>query len=640
LFLKRLLIRKFTLMNLRFFCFLFGYLLICMSSSAQQLVNAYASVSAINGTILSVYMVDEQFDSFEAGEKIMVIQMQGASVTDTSNSAAFGILDSLFAAGRYEFAQIVQVNEVSGVPVSIQLTVPLHWNFYVSGTVQVVSFPVLGGGNSFTTNSSLTCKSFDGKTGGVLCFEVNGNLNLQHSLSVSGKGFRGGNKSLLNGNGDCDPSLFAVMHDSLSAMKGEGVYIPQIHKDAGRARSVNGGGGGVVHNGGGGGGSNYTDGGNGGPGFIHQCPNSDGFGFGGHDLQWHIFPDRIFMGGGGGGGHDNNSYGTAGANGGGIMILKCDTLMAQVNGNELSIEANGADASSDANDGKGGGGAGGSIVLDAVLVKSSGVNQLQISANGGKGGDVTVSKQHAGGGGGGQGVVMLLCGGSEENVIFETLNGKGGRNMSSFSSTSAGDGQGADNSGVFIDIPSDTLIATLQTLYAVQDSFSVAVNWISTYEKNISTYDVLRSDGTSGWQWIGAVAGKGPGIFNGNFNYQFKDMNPQEGVNYYRLRMQDTLGCIYLSPVCAVEFNNPDYAEDVLIYPNPSVSDFIIRSNFDFSPSYFRIWDVRGREVSVQFEMVDSKQFQCNAQHLEDGIYLLQCVTNNKKKIIRLMVMD
>ena len=355
--------------------------------------------------------------------------------------------------------------------------------------------------------------------------------------------------------------------------------------------------------------------------------------------QWNIAPGRVFMGGGGGGGHDNNGFGTKGGNGGGIIILKCDTIFNQGNCNSVVMQANGYDAASDADDGKGGGGAGGTIILDVMNIFGFPNCTFKICANGGKGGDVTVSKQYAGGGGGGQGAIMLLCGGSEDGVEFETKNGKGGRNMTSFSATNAGDGGGVDNVGIFLGIPADTLPVHLQSFSAQQDSFTVKINWQSNFEKNISHYEILKADSQNAWQTLAFVQANGFGIFTGNYNYNFVDHNPFEGENYYRLRIHDTLGCSFYSPLCSTTYKDPEYASDVVVFPNPSSDQIIIRSNFDFTASRFKMWDLRGREISAQFISINSKQYQIKIPQVEDGIYFVRCVSNKQEKIIRIMIM-
>jgi len=108
--------------------------------------------------------------------------------------------------------------------------------------------------------------------------------------------------------------------------------------------------------------------------------------------------DRLLAGGGGGGGHQNNGVGSDGVAGGGIVVLRApriqgDTIRVVVDGES---QARGA-----ANDGAGGGGAGGTIVLDACTI----MEPVRVTARGGRGGNC--GGGHGPGGGGGGGRVLL-----------------------------------------------------------------------------------------------------------------------------------------------------------------------------------------------------------------------------------------
>jgi uncharacterized repeat protein (TIGR01451 family) len=120
--------------------------------------------------------------------------------------------------------------------------------------------------------------------------------------------------------------------------------------------------------------------------------------------------NRVAMGGGGGAGTRNNSNGdtqaSSGSAGGGIIIIRTFGLSGTA-----TFTANGVNAYNDtANDGGGGAGAGGSIV---ILSANGGESGLTLEANGGIGGDAwgaepfTVGNRHGPGGGGGGGVLIV-----------------------------------------------------------------------------------------------------------------------------------------------------------------------------------------------------------------------------------------
>ena len=56
----------------------------------SQVINAYARVTAISGTTLTLANVNETFHTFNVGEKAILIQMQSNVLGSTADDATFG----------------------------------------------------------------------------------------------------------------------------------------------------------------------------------------------------------------------------------------------------------------------------------------------------------------------------------------------------------------------------------------------------------------------------------------------------------------------------------------------------------------------------------------------------------------------
>lgn len=347
------------------------------------IINQYAKVNAIEPCEAVLTVADAA--GFDAGAKVLIIQMKGASIS-TSNSGSFGNIEDLGSAGLYEINEILSVfgNEVS-------LKYELSHSYSPVG-LQLVTVPSYG---AVVVENTLTARPWDGEMGGVLIFEAE-NLNLSADINVSGKGFRGAQKQLVAS--DCN---FLTKADEFhynttnwrGSPKGEGIAELVQGKEHGRGAQANGGGGGNDHNSGGGGGGNIVNGGIGGkqgtsgfgcdgdyPGRGGKaCPNEQG---------------HIYLGGGGGAGHfDDTGAGSSGANGGGIAVILAKTI----EGNGFSVLSNGETPATAGGDGAGGGGAGGTI-----LIKSDNlVGSLNITAKGGDGGSVNNTPDRCNGAGGG-----------------------------------------------------------------------------------------------------------------------------------------------------------------------------------------------------------------------------------------------
>ncbi|PZO44534.1 MAG: hypothetical protein DCF19_01955 [Pseudanabaena frigida] len=398
-----------------------------------------------------------------AGDLLLIIQMQDA-VIDSTNTDAYGDgvggdVPALAVggtqptngasgftsgtAGRYEY--VVANGPVSAGSVPIRGTNALGLiNTYSSAaataaqgkqTYQVVRVPQY----STSTLGSATSPYWNGNTGGIVVFDVAGNLDLTGSVNVDGRGFRGGGGRQLNGGVGLNTDYRTLATVSTNGSKAEGIAgTPRFLIDQatlalidngilnegypngsyGRGSPGNAGGGSTDgnppnndQNSGGGGGSNGGFGGIGGRAWNSNLPTG---GFGGKPFP--AASNLLVLGGGGGAGTTNNATGalaglsSSGASGGGLVMLRTNTVSGTG-----TINANGSSAINVLNDGGGGGGAGGSVLVSAL---SNNLAGLTVNVRGGKGGDAIFAAPHGPGGGGGGGVVVASAG--------VTINRQGG----------------------------------------------------------------------------------------------------------------------------------------------------------------------------------------------------------------------
>ncbi|WP_055075873.1 DUF11 domain-containing protein, partial [Pseudanabaena sp. 'Roaring Creek'] len=295
-------------------------------------------------------------------------------------------------------------------------------------TYQVVRVPQY----SSATLGSATSSYWNGSTGGIVAYDVAGNLNLTGGIDVSGKGFRGGGGRLLNGDAGLNTDYRTPSTQNNNGSKAEGIAgTPRFVIDPstltlldnvtegypngsyGRGAPGNAGGGSTDgdpilndQNSGGGGGSNGGSGGIGGRSWKSNLPTG---GFGGKPFP--ATTSRLVLGGGGGAGTnndgsfsppntDNSGSGiySSGASGGGMVMLRTNTVSGVG-----TISANGSNARNVTKDGGGGGGAGGSVLVSAL---SNNVAGLTVNVLGGNGGSPFFIENHGPGGGGGGGVVV------------------------------------------------------------------------------------------------------------------------------------------------------------------------------------------------------------------------------------------
>ena len=454
--------------------------------ASSAIVNEYAYLTAdaslgsktitVNNAGLNA---NSRFSSIlSAGDLLMVIQMQGVSISSV-NDSSWGAIVSYGNCGLYEFAQVASV---AGSIITLDCN--LLNNYSAVGKTQVVRIPRYA---SLTINSGgiLTADPWNGQTGGILAVEVEGNtiVNSGGKLDVTGKGFRGG--QTLDNNYDFAVTDYVNTSDFKGAEKGEGVagYKTDYDTYGGRycrGAAANGGGGGNSHTSGGGGGANagivsaWNGKGNpdiSKPGYITAWnlesvgfanSTSSGGGRGGYnwsgstanptvngpgnyatwggDSRWNhgglggrpldYASGRIFMGGGGGAGEQNDTRGGKGGEGGGLIYMICSGNVSGA-GQILANGNNGTDTglgsfTNSGTDAAGGAGGGGTIMINSKGTISS----VSLFANGGTGGNqklflnpFSLPKEAEGPGGGGGGGYIGISSGTPSMQVLGGNNG-------------------------------------------------------------------------------------------------------------------------------------------------------------------------------------------------------------------------
>ncbi len=438
----------------------------------DQTVNRYAQVTAdIRSGDLSIAVMDLAALDVAAGDLLMVIQMQGATL-DFTDAIDYGAITNYNGAGQFEFVTVTGV-DLSAGRVQVSTCMGGVRNAYrAAAHSQVVRVP------QFTTltvdsTGSIGAPKWNGSVGGILAIAAQTAVTLNGPLDVSGRGFRPGLLDNLTSAPNASQPIFRGLNAAQGGEKGEGIGgfssdYDKIGGRYGRGAPGNGGGGGNSHNAGGGGGANaasgrpwrmgqgvmlstvmggmnawtldpgylangnqYTsDGGGGRGGYTYGANNQDALtigpnqaawggdsrrevgGLGGRPLDSGV-TQRLFLGGGGGAGDGNNDAANQGGAGGGLVFLVAPTVSGTA-----AIRANGTDGGptrSANNDAAGGGGGGGTIVVVAQMLSG-----ITVTASGGTGGSQgLLGNESEGPGGGGGGGFIALSGGN----ISATANG-------------------------------------------------------------------------------------------------------------------------------------------------------------------------------------------------------------------------
>lgn len=605
---------------------LFLLLLLVQGSFATNIsgiVNRYAGVSAIDYVANTVTVTSATH--FSVNDKVLLIQMQGASIDET-NSTNFGNVSAYNDAGKWEY---LTISAISGTTLTMRYMIERTYT-PSTGVVQLVKVPQY---TDATVTADLIGKAFDGGNGGVIAIDVTNTLTLNANIDADGIGFRGATGLNL---GSCDwwtsYTNYYYASGGYGAYKGEGIASFLSNKEGGRGKQANGGGGANNHDGGGAGGGNAGAGGQGGQnlrpgGFSFRC-QCLWAGEGGAALTYSNVENRVYPGGGGGSGYYNNNVGSTGQRGGGIIIIRAGSIV----GNSNLITADGNSNTSTAGaDGSGGGGAGGTILLTATSYSA-----VTASVDGGAGGSTNndnLDRCVGPGGGGGAGAVWFSNGSTPAGVTVSQTGGAAGTTLASAQGNCVIGGTNGAVAGA-ASTPTFSLSATegatplpieLLTFKAGQQGEMVALEWKTASELNNDRFEVQRSLDGELFETVAEV--RGAGTTNRTSHYEAWDHQAVEGLSYYRIRQIDYDGKSSNSWLVAVEYIPP--SEVLGLYPNPVANGQSVVLDLRLHQKEvvdIAVADASGRIVQQQSVEL-SKGFQKQSiatDDLSNGIYFVR----------------
>lgn len=154
------------------------------------------------------------------------------------------------------------------------------------------------------------------------------------------------------------------------------------------------------------------------------------------------------------------------------------------------------------------------------------------------------------------------------------------------------------------------------------DEETALLTWTTATELDNDGFFVERMsthDYDEGWKNLGFVKGAGRSVRA--IDYSFVDRDPQNGVNYYRLRQIDFDGTETLTETRLVIFET---AGDLTIYPNPTSDLLYVHRSEDAGDSQmpFQLVDTFGRLVLNGTLRAPLAQIQLD--HLASGPYSLK----------------
>lgn len=184
-----------------------------------------------------------------------------------------------------------------------------------------------------------------------------------------------------------------------------------------------------------------------------------------------------------------------------------------------------------------------------------------------------------------------------------------------------------------------TLPITLHLFDAKSMGNKVELKWSTLIETNNSHFEIQRSIDGKSFIAIGEL--KGAGTSKNLKNYQFIDLFPFKGVNYYRLKQVDFDGKLSYSKIQAVNIISGQNTILLTVYPNPVKDQLNISLNSTTSSKLnYRITSIDGRVWLKNSGSLAAINIEINQKLslLNPGVYLLEIIDEGKiyqKKLIK-----
>ncbi len=180
----------------------------------------------------------------------------------------------------------------------------------------------------------------------------------------------------------------------------------------------------------------------------------------------------------------------------------------------------------------------------------------------------------------------------------------------------------------------NALPVELTKFQAVQQNTQVYMQWETASERNTSYFEVERSINGFSFESIGQRSSAGNTTIARTYNYN--DLDPKNGLNYYRLKIVDLDGSFEYSHIEVVKF---DSAPSMQLFPNP-VKDVIHlkTNNLNSDENLIEIFDRSGRLLFMDVREFEDGELNLNTDSInifENGTYFLRISGKIENQVLK-----
>lgn len=161
----------------------------------------------------------------------------------------------------------------------------------------------------------------------------------------------------------------------------------------------------------------------------------------------------------------------------------------------------------------------------------------------------------------------------------------------------------------------------------LNDRSGVDLDWVIAQQTGIASYTVERSRDGVAFSGIGSIAASN----QTNAFYQLTDAIPENGRNYYRLRITDISGRISYSQIILINLNSKG---EILMFPNPARNQVTLNiTKSELMNTMAVVVDEQGKTVMQQKIMQTNEMLNISA--LQNGIYFIKLADGSVLKLVK-----
>lgn len=165
----------------------------------------------------------------------------------------------------------------------------------------------------------------------------------------------------------------------------------------------------------------------------------------------------------------------------------------------------------------------------------------------------------------------------------------------------------------------------LLSFYAVKKDKNVLLQWTTTNEINTSHFELYKAGMPVNLLYLDKVTAIGSSSSNHSYNYT--DIKPFKGLNFYQLKMVDKDNSYKLSQVVKINF---DDIGTLSVYPNPVTNNSLFVDYSGGKVKEIKLITADGKQVACSFTTQTNNQLKVTIPSvIAKGTYVLQLSTDD-----------